>query len=329
MHMKAVVFDHHGDADVLRLDDIPRPEPKDNQLLVKVHALGMNRADILQRKGFYPPPPGVSSVLGLELSGVVEKVGSHVSDFQPGDAVFALVAGGAYAEYCIVEAGLAIKHIEGMDHVTAAAVAEAGFVANETLFQLGALRNHERVLIHAGGSGVGSMAIQMAHLTGARVATTAGGAHKLDRCRELGAQLCIPYKETSFLESVLDWGERGGVDLILDFVGAAYLDDNLKALREKGRLILIGFLGGVRAQMDLRQILARRLCVKGFVLRSQSLEEKTRVRARFEQTWLSSLATGSLKTVIYEKIPIEKVREAHKMMEASEHFGKIVLEFQI
>lgn len=329
MQMKAVVYDSHGEADVLHLRDVPKPAPLGTELLVKVHAVGINRADILQRKGFYPPPADASPILGLELSGTVVEVGAEVSQFQVGDPVCGLVTGGAYAEYCILEEALAIKHYDGMDHATAAAMVEAGWVANETLFHLGQLKCDERVLIHAGGSGVGSMAIQMAHLRGAQVATTAGSQAKLERCRELGANLCIPYKETNFLDEILNWHEPGGVDLILDFIGAAYLDDNLKALRQQGRIILIGFLGGVRSQIDLRQILARRLCIKGFVLRSQNLDEKAAVRARFERTWRDSLEAGSLKTVIYEKIPVEKVCEAHKMMEASEHFGKIILEFQV
>ncbi len=323
--MKAVVFDQFGEAEVMRWDDAPEPEPGPGELLVAVRAAGVNRADLLQRRGHYPPPPGASQILGLEIAGEVVALGQGCGRFKIGDRVFGLVEGGGYGERCVLPEALAMATPDAWEDSFAAAIPEIFFTANETLCHLGGLQAGEEVLIHAGGSGVGSTAIQMAQLLGARVATTAGGSAKVTRCRALGAELGIDYKTQNFADEVRQWSRAGGVHLILDFVGAAYLDHHLELLRPQGRLVLIGLLGGHTAPLRLGLVLAKRLRILGSVLRMLTLAEKVDVMRRFQLQWMDAILKNAIVPIIHEKIPVKKVVDAHKMMEASTHFGKIVL----
>lgn len=323
--MKAVVFDGYGAAEVMRWDEAPEPVPGPGELLVAVRAAGVNRADVIQRRGHYPPPPGASQILGLELAGEVVALGPGCRRFKVGDRIFGLVEGGAYAERCAVNEALAIATPPHWTDAFAAAVLEVFLTANETLCHLGDLRAGQEVLIHAGGSGVGSTAIQMARLIGARIATTAGSAWKTARCLEIGADLAIDYKTQVFSDAVRQWSRAGGVHLILDFVGAAYLDQHLELLRPQGRLVSIGLLGGHTAPLRLDLVLRKRLHILGSVLRILSLEEKVDVMQRFQLRWMDALLKNAINPIIHKNFPVEKVVDAHKMMEAGNHFGKIVL----
>lgn len=322
--MRAITFDGFGDVDVMRLSETPDPKPGPYDLLVRVRAAGVNRADVLQRMGHYPPPPGESEIAGLEIAGEVISIGSEVTGFRPGDAVFGLVAGGGYGELCLLDYRLAIIKPASWPFAYAAAVTEVFFTASETLFSVGRLKKDESVLIHAGGSGVGSTAIQLAKAAGARVITTAGSDKKLELCKGLGADLAINYKQDDFVKKTLDHTE-GGVHLVLDFIGAAYLMRNLKALRTRGRLVLVGMLGGIKTEVNLGLILMRRLEILGSVMRSQSVEEKAAIAERFKSRWLPLLESDQLKAVLHAEIPFEQAQDAHRLMESNAHFGKIVL----
>ncbi|MDJ0835484.1 MAG: NAD(P)H-quinone oxidoreductase [Acidobacteriota bacterium] len=326
--MDAAAVKEGGGVDSLTIEKVPKPKPAAGQLLIAVHAAGVNRADILQRKGFYPPPPGASTILGLELAGVVDQVGPDVTGFSPGDRVFGLVEGGAYAQYCTMHAALAMPIPAEWDFTFAAAIAETFYTAGETLFSVGELSEGEHLLIHAGGSGVGSTAIQMARTVGAHIYTTAGSEEKLDRCRQLGAHVGIPYKTEDFAQKIRSLTRGEGIHMVLDFIGAAYLARNLSVLRRKGRLVVVGLLGGARAELDLGLILRKQLKIHGSVMRSLPLDEKAAIRKRFCSRWLPLLERGELKPVISEEIPFSRVRDAHQMMEENRHFGKIVLRIQ-
>ena len=275
--MKAIVYDQPGDP--LRLGDAPDPQPGEGELLVRVHATALNRADLLQRRGGYAPPPGASPILGLEMAGEVVQ---GVDAWQPGDRVMAVITGGAYAEYAAVPAGVAMRIPEKIGFEEAAAIPEAFLTAYLNLFQLGGLHGHESILIHAGGSGVGSAAIQLAHAEGAFIFTTAGSPEKLDRCRQLGANVMINYKTESFAKRIHSVTDGRGVSIILDFVGAPYWNDNLAALAMGGKLMLVGFLGGTSsADLNIAAIMAKRASVIGTTLRGTPLPEKVELTEAF------------------------------------------------
>ena len=320
--MKAILFDQPGDPDVLYLGDAPDPQPAEGELLVRVRATAVNRADTLQRRGNYPPPEGASPILGLELAGEVTE---SVGDWQSGDRVMAVVTGGGYAELAAVPAGMAVRIPERFSFEEAAAIPEAFLTAFLNLFTLGKLQSGETVLIHAGASGVGSAAIQLARAAGARVLTTAGSDDKLMRCRELGAETTINYKRESFRERVLDATGGQGVNLILDFVGAPYWDDNLASLALNGRLALIGFLGGSRAQLDIGPILSKRLHVFGTTLRRTPMPQKIALTEAFSTFALARFESGELQPVIDTILPLQQAAEAHRLMESNSTTGKIVL----
>jgi putative PIG3 family NAD(P)H quinone oxidoreductase len=297
-------------------------------LLVRVFATALNRADVLQRRGHYPPPPGESEVLGLELAGRVEAWGGSVQGFARGDRVFGLVGGGSYAEYALLDHRMAMRIPDGWGFEQAAAVPEVFLTANETIFVLGGLTEGQAVLVHAGGSGVGTAAIQMATVTGARVYFTAGSDEKIRRAEALGMGAPVKginHKTQDFREEVLRATGGAGVDVVLDFLGASYLERNLAVLKPAGRLVIASLMGGARAEVDLALILRRRLQVMGSVLRSRTLEDKRMITERFRRHWLPLLEQGRIKPVIDRVLPLERVREAHAAMEANQNFGKIVL----
>lgn len=320
--MKAIQITRPGGPDVLRYDDAPDPQPAPGELLVRVRATAVNRADLLQRRGAYPPPEGASPILGLELAG---EVVSGADGWQPGDRVMAVVTGGGYAQLAAVPAGMAVRIPDRFSFEEAAAVPEAFLTAFLNLFTLGRLEAGEAVLIHAGASGVGTAAIQLARASGARVLTTAGSDEKLARCRELGAEVTIDYKRESFPERVREATAGRGVNLVLDFVGAPYWDGNLAALAAGGRLMLIGFLGGSRGQIDIGPILGKSLTIAGTTLRRTPLSQKIALTRSFAEFALPRFERGELRPVIDSVYPLEQAAEAHRAMEANSNTGKIVL----
>ena len=323
--MKAITFATYGGPDVLRLEDVAEPTPAADELLVRVRASALNRADTMQRRGHYPPPPGESDILGLELAGEVEAVGANASGFKPGDRVFGLVGGGGYAEKACIDHRMAMPIPDDWDFVKAAAVPEVFFTANETLFTLGRLDEGETALIHAGASGVGTAGIQMARQAGARVLVTVGSEEKVARTEALGAETAINYKTTDFAARTLALTDGAGVDLVQDFIGAAYWQNNLRCLKTAGRLVLVGLMGGAKVEADLGLIMRKRLQVIGSVMRSQPLENKIAITERFRSRWLPELESGRLQSLIDTSFPLADAAVAHQYMEENRNVGKIML----
>ncbi len=323
--MRAITIRTPGGPDVLELTDVPAPTPTPEQLLVRVRATALNRADTLQRRGLYPPPPGESDLLGLELAGEVEAVGSATPGFRVGDRVFGLVGGGGYAELAVIDYRMAMPIPSGWSFSEAAAVPEVFFTAQETLFTLGQLAAGETVIIHAGASGVGTAGIQMARHIGARVFATAGSPEKVERITALGAEVGINYNTEDFAERVRELTNRAGVELVQDFIGAAYWQRNLRCLKVGGRLVLVGLMGGTKIEADLGLILSRRLHIIGSVMRSQSLESKIAITERFRSRWLPLLAQGHLRPIIDTSFPLAEAAVAHQYMEDNRNVGKILL----
>jgi len=320
--MKAILFDQPGPPEVLHYGDAPDPQPAEGELLVRVRASAINRADLLQRRGAYPPPPGASSILGLELAG---EVAEPAGEWRVGDRVMAVVTGGGYAELAAVPAGMAIRIPGRFSFDEAGAIPEAFLTAFLNLFTLGKLQAGETVLVHAGASGVGTAAIQLARAVGARVFATAGAEEKLALCRELGAELTINYKQEAFQERVIEATGGRGVNVVLDFIGAPYWDANLAALAIGGRLAVIGFLGGSRGELDLGPILGKTLTVVGTGLRRTPMPQKTALTAAFAEFALPRFESGELRPVIDSTYPLEQAAEAHRAMEENKNAGKIVL----
>jgi len=323
--MRAIVYEHEGGPEVLRLAEVPDPVPRRREILVRVRAVGVNRADILQRMGRYPPPPEASPILGLELAGEVIAVGEGCVRRRAGERVMALVTGGAYATLAAVPEETAMPVPESLDWIEAGAVSEAFVTAWLNLFDLGALVAGETVLVHAGASGVGSAAIQLAREAGADVLATAGGDAKLELCRALGARVGIHRGREDFAVVALEATAGQGVHLILDFVGAPYWDANLRVLRRGGRLVLIGFLGGSAGQVDLGPLMRRSLTARGTTLRGMPLPEKAALVERFEKSTLPLLEAGRLRAVVDRTFPLAEAAMAHAYMGENRNAGKIVL----
>lgn len=318
--MKAILF--HEPGDPLFVGNAPDPQPSEGELLVRVRAAGVNRADLLQRRGGYAPPPGASPILGLELAG---EVVTPLGGFQAGNRVMAVVTGGSYAEYATVPLGMAMRIPDNLSYEEAAAIPEAFLTAHLNLYTLGRLHGHESVLIHAGGSGVGTAAIQLAKATGAYVFTTAGSDEKLARCRELGADVGINYKTEAFLERVNSVTDGRGVDVILDFIGAPYWNDNLAALAVGGRLMLIGFLGGASGELSLAAIMGKSLTISGTTLRRTPLPQKIALTEAFVNTGIPLLESAKIAPIVDRIFSLEQANEAHRYMQNNSNFGKIVL----
>lgn len=320
--MKAILIREPGDADVLTLEEAPTPAVRSGDLMVRVRAAGINRADVLQRRGGYAPPTGASSILGLEVAG---EVVSPAGNWREGDRVMAVITGGGYAEYAVVPAGVALPIPDGLTFEQAAAIPEAFLTGYLNLFTLGQLQAGQSVLIHAGASGVGSAAIQLAKAAGARVFTTASSAEKLERCAALGADVGINYLEDSFGRVALEATEGRGVDLVLDFIGQPYWHENTAALARGGRLVLIGFLGGAKGNVDLGPIMGKNLTVTGTTLRATPLPQKVALTQAFADFALAKFATGELTPVLDSVYPLRDAAEAHRYMESNRNVGKIVL----
>ncbi|WP_313591957.1 NAD(P)H-quinone oxidoreductase [Agrobacterium cavarae] len=324
--MRFVDLPSFGGPEVMTFSNGPLPSPKAGELLVKVHAAGINRPDVAQRQGNYPAPKDASPVLGLEVAGEVVALGEGVSDFQVGDRVCALANGGGYAEYCVVPAGQALPFPRGYDAVKAAAVPETFFTVWANLFQMAGLTEGESVLIHGGSSGIGTTAIQLAKAFGAEVYTTAGSKEKCDACETLGAKRAINYKREDFADVIKDATGGKGVDVILDMIGASYFEKNIASLAKDGCLSMIAFLGGTIAEkVDLRPIMVKRLTVTGSTMRPRTADEKRAIRDELvEQVW-PLLEAGKVAPVIHDVIDFDQVSEGHRLMESSSHIGKIVM----
>ncbi|MDO5668423.1 MAG: NAD(P)H-quinone oxidoreductase [Corynebacterium sp.] len=317
--MKAIQLTNPDDPRSLELVDTDLPQLKDGEVLVKVHAAGVNRADLLQAKGHYPPPKGASEIIGLECAGVIEDPGT--TGRKKGEEVACLLSGGAYAEYVEVPEGQLMPVPEGYSLTEAAAVVEVACTAWSNLGMLAGLREGQTVLIHGGAGGVGTFAIQLCKQLGATVAVTAGSAEKLETCRELGADILINYKEQDFSEEL-----KGRCDVILDIIGAKYLKQNLRALAEDGQLVIIGMQGGVKTEINLGALLPRRLSIRGTTLRARSTEGKAEVvRSTLENVW-PLLADGRITHHIHATLPLAEAAAAHELLDSGEVTGKVVLE---
>ena len=315
-----------GGPELMRMATGPVPAPKAGELLIRVEAAGVNRPDVQQRKGAYPPPPGASPLLGLEVAGEVVALGDGVEGFTVGDKVCALANGGGYAEYCSAPAGQCLPWPTGYDAIRAAALPETYFTVWANLFQLGRLQPGERALVHGGTSGIGVTAIQLAHEFGSRVYATAGTREKCDACLRFGADAAINYKEADFAASIKEFTEGKGVDVVLDMVGGAYAAQNLRCLAMDGRLVLIAFLGGSKAEgLDLTPIMVRRLTVTGSTMRPRTAAQKAAIATALRETVWPVLEAGRCGPVIHAVFPLEKADEAHRLMESSTHIGKIML----
>jgi putative PIG3 family NAD(P)H quinone oxidoreductase len=324
--MKAVIVDAPGGPEVMHVGEVPDPRPGDGEVLLQVAATAVNRADLLQRMGLYPPPPGASEIIGMEASGTVAAVSPGVEGWAAGDPACALLSGGGYAELVAVPAGQLLPVPTGVDLVSAAAIPECFLTAHDNLVTRGGLRAGETVLIHGGAGGVGTAAIQIAHRLGARVLITAGSRSRLERCLELGADAGINHRDEDFVARTLELTGGRGADLILDVMGASYLERNLNAVAPDGRIVVIGMQGGLRAEIDLNMLMRRRVTLTGSTLRARSAEQKAAVVARAQREIMPGFEDGGLRPIIDRVLPLTEVAEAHRAMEAGEQFGKIVLD---
>lgn len=327
--MRAVLLSEHGSADVMRVGEAETPEPGRGQVLVAVRATSVNRPDILQREGRYPPPPGESAVPGLDIAGTIEALGPDVTGWRTGQRVAALVAGGGYAERALAYAGHVLEIPEGMSFEQAACVPEAYITAFLNVFELGRLADRETCLLHGGGGGVNTAALQLvkALTPGCRAAVTASPG-KLDRVRALGADLVIDYRSEDFAARVREFTAGRGADVILDHIGASYFAQNLKALAVGGRLVIIAVMGGREVELDLAHLMVKRQTLIGSVLRPRPVDEKTRIIARFRETVMPLFAAERIEPLVDRVYALEDIAEAHRAMEASAHFGKIVISMQ-
>jgi putative PIG3 family NAD(P)H quinone oxidoreductase len=327
--MKAIVLTEFGGPEVMKIGEVPPPEPGHGQVLVRVMATSVNRADLIQRQGNYPPPPGESEILGLEAAGVIEAIGPGVSGWNQGDRVMGLVGGGGYAQFVAMTADHLLPIPETLDFVQAACVSETYITAFLNIFLIGGLQSGETVLLHGGGGGVNTAGIQLCrHLVSdATIIVTASPA-KLDRVRDLGAELVINYREQDFADEVRRFTQKWGADVILDHIGAAYLPSNLKCLAIEGRLVIIGLLGGSAAELNLAHLMVKRQRIIGSVLRSRSVEEKKQITAAFAERVLPFFARREIVPLVHRIYPLEDARAAHEEMAAGRHFGNIVLQVQ-
>jgi putative PIG3 family NAD(P)H quinone oxidoreductase len=323
--VRAITLTEPGGPDVLRWTEVPDPEPGDGEVVVDVVASAVNRADVMQRIGRYAPPPGAPEYLGLECSGRIAVLGAGVTDWSVGDEVCALLAGGGYAERVRVPAGQLLPAPKNVDLVTAAGLPEVAATVWSNVFMLARLKSGETLLVHGGSSGIGTMAIQLAKHAGARVAVTAGSAAKLDRCRELGADIAVNYREQDFVEVVREATGGAGADVVLDNMGGAYLERNVDVLATGGRLVVIGLQGGRAGKLDLGQLLAKRATVHATTLRSRPVEEKAAIVAEVRAHVWPLIESGAVRPVVDRTVPMRDAAEAHRLLEESTHVGKILL----
>jgi putative PIG3 family NAD(P)H quinone oxidoreductase len=324
--MRAIVFDHPGDESVLHLGDVPPPALGPDDLRIRVRTTAVNRADLMQRQGLYPPPPGASAILGLECAGEVVEIGANVTGWARGDRVMALLPGGGYAEEAIVHAGSAIPVPAALSDVEAGAFPEVFLTAFLNIFLLGDPSPEGSVLVHGGGSGVGTAAITLCREAGLRVIVTAGSDEKCRRCREHGADVAINYRNGDFAAAVREATGGRGVNLVLDSIGGRYLAANLSVLAVGGTLVIIGLIGGARGEIDLAALLMKRLRVIGSTLRGRPVAEKASIVRAFEGRFGAALQAGRLHPVVDRVLPLADAAEAHRVVQSSVHFGKVALQ---
>lgn len=323
--MRAITIPTPGEADALVPSDVPSPTAAAGEVLVDVVAAGVNRADIAQRKGFYDPPPGATEIPGLEVSGRIAAVGDGVTDWHVGDEVCALLDGGGYAEQVNVPVGQLLPIPSGVSLEDAAGLPEVSCTVWSNVFLTANIQPGQWLLAHGGSSGIGTMAIQLAKAVGAHVAVTAGTQEKLDFCRELGAEVLVNYKEEDFVEKVRAESGGHGADVILDNMGAKYLGRNVDALAISGRLVIIGLMGGRKAELDLGKLLSKRAAVIATTLRARPATEKATIVAAVREHVWPLIEAGHVRPIIHSRYPLERAADAHREMEASTHIGKILL----
>ena len=322
--MQAVEISKFGDPEVLKIATRPRPTPQDGEVLIRVHAAGVNRPDLLQRQGHYPPPPGASDILGLEVAG--EIVESRSDQWQAGDKVCALLTGGGYAEYAVAPGGQCLPVPKNFSMVEAAALPEGLFTIWNNLFLRGALKAGELCLIHGGTSGIGTMAIQLAHARGARVVTTCGSAEKCAAAEKLGATLAVNYKSEDFVARIEDAFGKNAVNVVLDIIGGAYVNRNLRVLAPEGRHVSIAVQGGRMAEIDILAITQKRLTLTGSSLRPRSVADKTAFAQDLRREVWPLLDSGAIKPIIFQTFPLNQAASAHIAFEKGDHIGKIILQ---
>ena len=326
MMMNVIEISHPGNHDVLRLTQRPIPRPAPDEVLIEVAAAGVNRPDIMQRKGLYPPPPGASDIPGLEVAGTIIETGKAVTRWKNGDQVCALLSGGGYAQYCVAAATLCLPIPSGLDLMQAAALPETHFTVWENVFRRGKLRNREKFLVHGGAGGIGTTAIQLAAaLCNVQIFTTCGSERKCRLCRSLGAHITINYQNQNFAETISQRTHGRGVDLILDIIGAPYLQANIQSLAVEGKLVIIAVQEGHRSEINLLPIFLKRLTLTGSTLRSRPTEEKALIAQELEEHVWPLFESGQIRPIIYATLPLSQASEAHRIMEQQEHFGKILL----
>jgi putative PIG3 family NAD(P)H quinone oxidoreductase len=323
--MRAVVVAEPGGPEQLHVEERPDPHAGDGEVVIGVSGAGVNRADLLQRQGLYPPPPGASDILGLEASGVIVDVGADVTDFSQGDEVMALLEGGGYAERVAVRASQVVHVPDSIDLIDAGGIPEVFITAHDALFTRGRLAHGETVLIHGGGGGVGTAAIQLARQHGCRVIVTAGSAGKLARCMELGADVGIDYKTEDFVARTRELTDGRGADVVIDVMGASYLERNLGVVASDGRIVVIGMQGGTHTDIDLGVMMRRRVSLISTALRARPAFQKATIVAAFAADVVPALRAGALQPVIDRLLPFDAAAEAHRLMEAGGAVGKIVL----
>jgi len=323
--MICIEISQPGEPEVLKPAERPDPVPGPGEVLIRVAAAGVNRPDVLQRRGAYPPPPGASDIPGLEVAGTVAAVGAGVEGWRTGDAVCALVSGGGYATMCVAPAPQCLRVPATLDLVAAAAIPETFFTVWTNVFDRGRLQAGEKALFHGGTSGIGTTAIQLATARGATVFATAGSDEKVRACEALGARHAINYRTQDFVNVIREMTGGAGVDLILDIMGGSYLNRNLAALAVDGRLVQIGLMGGENASVDLRRVLGRRLTITGSTLRPRPVAEKGAIAAALAREVWPLLEAGTIKPIVFKTFPLAEAAAAHGLMESSEHVGKIVL----
>jgi putative PIG3 family NAD(P)H quinone oxidoreductase len=323
--MIAIEIREPGGPEVLVPVERPTPSPAEGEVLIRVAAAGVNRPDVFQRRGRYPPPPGASDIPGLELAGTVDRVGTNVTGVAVGDPVCALVAGGGYAEYCTAPVPQCLPVPPGMDFMIAAAIPETFFTVWANVFERGRLAEGDSLLVHGGSSGIGTTAIQLARARGARVFATAGSAAKCAACERLGAERGINYRTEDFVAVIKDVTRNRGVDVVLDMVGGDYFARNIEVLALEGRLVEIATLSGVKAEVNIQTIMQRRLTVTGSTLRARPIADKGTIAAAVHANVWPLLESGAVKPVVFKTFPLREAAAAHALMESSEHIGKIVL----
>lgn len=323
--MAAIAIRAPGPPEMLQIGRLPVPRPGPGQILVEVAAAGVNRPDVLQRQGAYPPPPGAPATPGLEIAGTVTAIGEDVSRWRRGDAVMALVAGGGYAEFALAEENVALPVPAGFGMVEAAAVPETFFTVWTNVFEAGRLRSGEWLLVHGGTSGIGTTAIMLAKARGAKVAATAAGPAKCRAMTELGADVAIDYRSDDFVRAVKAATGGIGADVILDMVGGSYVARNYEAAAPQGRIVQIAFLEGATVELDLRRLMLKRLTHTGSTLRSRPVADKAAIAAAIRNEVLPLMARGGLRPLVHETFPLADAAAAHRLMESSAHIGKIVL----